>query len=96
MFSISGAHLTLRIRKLAFESMLKQEMGWYDDPKNKTGALCAWLSSDASKIQGVSALMHMHINNSLRLFNTGNFFLFSLPNRPRVVGLGPSFKVSSP
>ena len=54
MFSVAGAHLTLRMRRLAFEAMLKQEMGWYDDVKNSTGALCSRLSADAAAIQGVS------------------------------------------
>mgnify|MGYP006863782616 CR=1 FL=1 len=27
--------------------MLKQEMGWYDQEKNNTGALCARLSTSA-------------------------------------------------
>ena len=55
MFTIAGERLTLRMRKLAFEAMLKQEMGWFDDPVNGTGALCSRLSADASAIQGVSS-----------------------------------------
>lgn len=53
MFSVAGAHLTLRMRRMAFEAMLKQEMGWYDDVRNSTGALCSRLSADAAAIQGV-------------------------------------------
>ena len=54
MFTVAGEHLTLRMRKLAFASMLKQEMAWFDNPKNNTGALCSRLSADAAAIQGVS------------------------------------------
>ena len=54
MFALSGENLTVRLRRLAFEAMLKQEIGWFDQKRNSTGALCARLSSDASKIQGVS------------------------------------------
>ena len=57
MFAISGEKLTMRLRVQAFEAMLQQEMGWYDDPSNKTGALCTRLSSDASKVQGVRNIM---------------------------------------
>ena len=54
MFGIAGERLTLRLRKLAFSAMLRQEIAWYDDSKNTTGALCSRLSSDASSVQGVS------------------------------------------
>lgn len=33
-------------------------MGWYDDPKNSVGALCARLSGDAAAVQGVSTALH--------------------------------------
>lgn len=54
MFTVAGEHLTLRMRKMAFAAMLKQEMAWYDMPNNNTGALCSRLSADAAAIQGVS------------------------------------------
>ena len=56
MFSVAGETLTLRMRRLAFEAMLKQEMAWFDLPENGTGALCTRLSSDAAAIQGVSEI----------------------------------------
>ena len=62
MFTIAGEHLTLRMRKMAFEAMLRQEMGWFDHPSNNTGALCSRLSADAAAIQGVS-LDHLNKNN---------------------------------
>ena len=58
MFTVAGEHLTLRMRKLAFAAMLRQEMGWFDEPNNNTGALCARLSADAAAIQGVSLSLH--------------------------------------
>ena len=54
MFTVAGEHLTMRMRKMAFAAMLKQEMGWFDQPNNNTGALCSRLSADAAAIQGVS------------------------------------------
>ena len=56
MFTVAGEHLTLRMRKMAFAAMLKQEMGWFDQPNNNTGALCSRLSADAAAIQGVSLI----------------------------------------
>ena len=54
MFGISGENLTSRMRKDAFEAMLKQEMGWFDKVENNTGSLCARLSGDAAKVQGAT------------------------------------------
>jgi hypothetical protein len=42
----------MRLRGLLFEAMLRQEIGWYDDPANGTGTLCSKLSTDASAVQG--------------------------------------------
>ncbi|ORZ35602.1 multidrug resistance protein 1 [Catenaria anguillulae PL171] len=50
-FGIAGERLTKRIRENAFAAMLRQEMGWFDDEKNGTGALTARLSEQADKIQ---------------------------------------------
>jgi ATP-binding cassette, subfamily B (MDR/TAP), member 1 len=54
MFGIIGENLTMRLRKSTFTAMLTQEVAWYDDPKNSTGALCSRLSGDAASVQGVS------------------------------------------
>lgn len=54
MFGIAGEKMTERLRYQAFEAMLRQEIGWFDDKSNATGALCARLSGDASAVQGVS------------------------------------------
>lgn len=37
---------------MTFASMLKQEMGWFDDDKNSVGALSARLTGDAASVQG--------------------------------------------
>lgn len=52
-FGVSGARLTMRFRRLAFQAMLRQEVGWFDRQENSTGALCSRLSADAAAIQGV-------------------------------------------
>ena len=54
MFSISGQRLTERVRIYMFNHMLKQEMGWFDQDKNNTGALCARLSNNAEAISGAT------------------------------------------
>ncbi|XP_073533901.1 ATP-binding cassette sub-family B member 5-like isoform X4 [Phyllobates terribilis] len=51
MFGRSGEVLTMRLRHLAFKAMLRQEISWFDDKKNTTGALTTRLSTEAAQIQ---------------------------------------------
>ena len=55
-FSVSGEYLTSRLRVLSFESMLRQEIAWFDDARNSIGSLCSRLSADASNVQGATGL----------------------------------------
>lgn len=52
-FAKSGELLTRRLRKVGFQAMLRQEIGWFDDPRNSPGALTTRLATDASMVQGV-------------------------------------------
>ncbi|XP_021367207.1 multidrug resistance protein 1-like isoform X1 [Mizuhopecten yessoensis] len=54
LFGRSGECLTLRIRQMAFKAMLKQDITWFDDHKNSTGALTTRLATDASQIHGAA------------------------------------------
>lgn len=56
-FAKSGEMLTRRLRKVGFHTMLKQEIGWFDDPRNSPGALTTRLATDASMVQGVSNIL---------------------------------------
>ncbi|XP_053570110.1 ATP-binding cassette sub-family B member 5 [Bombina bombina] len=51
LFGRSGEVLTMRLRRMAFEAMLHQEIAWFDDKRNNTGALTTRLATDASQIQ---------------------------------------------
>ena len=65
-FAVSGDRLTIRLRELTFKAMLRQEIGWFDDERNSTGALTTRLASDAGQVQGVSHThTHTHTNISL-------------------------------
>ena len=44
----------MRLRGEMFEAMVQQEVAWFDEKSNSSGALCARLSGDASSVQGVS------------------------------------------
>lgn len=50
-FSKSGEELTLRMRKLTFSAMLRQEMSYFDYQANSVGALVTRLSSDAAALK---------------------------------------------
>lgn len=54
MFSISGERLTERVRKESFKAYLRQDVAYFDDPANSTGALSTRLSVEVAAIKGVS------------------------------------------
>ncbi|XP_062900203.1 ATP-binding cassette, sub-family B (MDR/TAP), member 4 [Mobula hypostoma] len=53
-FGQSGEKLTLRIRSMAFKAMIRQDISWFDDPKNSTGALTTRLANDAAQVRGAT------------------------------------------
>lgn len=58
MFNIAGVKLTSRLRTDVFKSTMSQEQGWFDDPRNGVGILCARLAGDCASVQGVSVQNH--------------------------------------
>ena len=44
------------MRSLAFKAMLRQEIGWFDEERNSSGALTIQLADDAAKIQGATGI----------------------------------------
>ncbi|KAI3888341.1 hypothetical protein MKX03_003093 [Papaver bracteatum] len=48
---VAGGKLVQRIRSLCFEKIVHQEMSWFDDHTNSSGALGTWLSTDALRVQ---------------------------------------------
>lgn len=53
MLTLAGENLTMRIRGRLFETMMEQEMAWFDKKDNGVGALCTRLSNQAASVQGV-------------------------------------------
>uniref|UniRef100_A0A8C0G9Z8 ATP-binding cassette sub-family B member 5 n=1 Tax=Chelonoidis abingdonii TaxID=106734 RepID=A0A8C0G9Z8_CHEAB len=51
LYGRSGEILTMRLRHMAFKAMLQQEISWFDDKKNNTGALTTRLATEAAQIQ---------------------------------------------
>lgn len=71
MFAKSGEILTRRVRKKGFESMLRQDIGWFDDHRNNPGSLAARLATDAAYVQGVSRENDV-IRKQTKSFNRNN------------------------
>lgn len=53
LFNMVSVYLTTRIRSLTLAAMIRQDVSWYDDPKNAVGALSVRLTGDAAAMQGV-------------------------------------------
>ncbi|KAM9200099.1 ATP-dependent translocase ABCB1-like isoform 1-T1 [Mergus octosetaceus] len=53
-FGKAGEILTMRLRFIAFKAMLRQDIAWFDDSKNSTGALTTRLANDASQVKGIA------------------------------------------
>nr|XP_006812790.1 PREDICTED: multidrug resistance protein 1-like [Saccoglossus kowalevskii] len=56
MFGVSGEKLTLRMRSKSFKAILRQDIGWFDDPRHNTGALTTRLATDASNIKNATGV----------------------------------------
>jgi ABC-type multidrug transport system fused ATPase/permease subunit len=81
-FAKSGEALTMRMRKLIFSALLRQEMSYFDHESNSTGALVTRLSSDASALKVISSVKlkifvfiennFSHFIKTARLFDNQN------------------------
>jgi len=47
----AGEMLTARVRSLAYKSMIRQELAWFDDPDHQVGSLTSKLANEASRIR---------------------------------------------
>ncbi|CAJ1079341.1 bile salt export pump [Xyrichtys novacula] len=74
-FAKSGELLTRRLRKVGFQAMLNQEIGWFDNAMNSPGALTTRLATDASMVQGATGSQIGMIVNSLT--NIGASFIIA-------------------
>ncbi|WJX22540.1 ATP-binding cassette sub- B member 9 [Trifolium repens] len=52
-FGVAGGKLVERIRSLTFTKVVHQEISWFDNPANSSGAVGARLSTDASMVKSL-------------------------------------------
>eukprot|EP00164_Ancoracysta_twista_P001384 GFYU01001804.1.p1 GENE.GFYU01001804.1~~GFYU01001804.1.p1 ORF type:complete len:1235 (+),score=430.50 GFYU01001804.1:168-3872(+) len=55
-FGFSGEKLTRRIRSMSFDAIIHQDMEFFDDEENSTGALATRLSTEATLISGMTGI----------------------------------------
>uniref|UniRef100_A0A452DYE3 Multidrug resistance protein 1 n=1 Tax=Capra hircus TaxID=9925 RepID=A0A452DYE3_CAPHI len=70
-FGKAGEILTRRLRYLVFRSMLRQDVSWFDDPKNTTGALTTRLANDATQVKGAVGSRLAVITQNITNLGTG-------------------------
>jgi ATP-binding cassette subfamily B (MDR/TAP) protein 1 len=97
MFGISGEALTLRVRQLTFKALLRQEIAYFDDPNNPTGALTTRLATDASAIQGATGFRMGMMLQAVGSLSVGIIigFIFSWKFALFILGTMPFIMVSA-
>ncbi|XP_059052145.1 ATP-dependent translocase ABCB1-like [Achroia grisella] len=53
-YGVAGEYLTERLRKRMFGTLLQQDVAYYDNKDNSTGALCARLAGEAAAVQAAT------------------------------------------
>ena len=68
IFGYLGEKITFKLRCLVFESVLEQEIKWFDRKENSSGTICARISDDGANIQSASGLRIGNLFQSISTF----------------------------
>ncbi|KAI8150323.1 P-loop containing nucleoside triphosphate hydrolase protein [Fennellomyces sp. T-0311] len=75
-FEVAGERYTSRLRGKLFRKLMKQEVAYYDDEENSTGALTSMLALDAKNINELITKIVGEIANMISLAITGFIIAF--------------------
>ncbi|CAG8553074.1 9962_t:CDS:10, partial [Ambispora gerdemannii] len=76
-FSLSAERLTRRLRDMAFRAIMAQEIGFFDEEKNNTGALTSKLAGDASKVEGLTGSLLGTVVQTIVAMSVGMIIAFA-------------------
>ncbi|XP_073843183.1 multidrug resistance protein homolog 65-like [Musca autumnalis] len=95
LFNYAGVWLTTRVRSMTFQTIMRQEMAWFDKDTNSVGALSARLSGDAAGVQGaigyplsglIQAFSNFVVGLTLSFYYSWKLALLCLSTCPIIVG----------
>ncbi|KAJ7530664.1 hypothetical protein O6H91_14G013400 [Diphasiastrum complanatum] len=76
-FAIVGHRLIRRIRHLSFDNIVRQEIGWFDEAENSSGAISARLSTDAAQVRIMVGDSLSLVVQNLATFTAGLLIAFN-------------------
>jgi len=77
LFAVAGGKLIERIRALSFQSIVRQEIAWFDNASNSSGALGTRLSVDALNVRRIAGDNLALIMQSIATLTTGFVIAFA-------------------
>jgi len=86
-FTSSAAALTARLRTLSFKAILRQDVEWFDQDKNSTGALTSQLSENPQKVNGLAGATLGAIVQSISTLIAGSVLGLAICWKIAVVGI---------
>ncbi|EOA15909.1 hypothetical protein CARUB_v10004001mg [Capsella rubella] len=76
-FGVAGGKLIKRIRSMSFDKVVHQEISWFDDTSNSSGAIGARLSTDASTVRSLVGDALALIVQNIATVTTGLIIAFT-------------------
>lgn len=71
MFGVVGENVTIKIRKVLYASIMRKNIGWFDDRENAPGILTSSMAQDTAVLNGVSTESLASIAESIFALVTG-------------------------
>ncbi|KAG2346722.1 P-loop containing nucleoside triphosphate hydrolase protein [Suillus weaverae] len=86
-FASSAAVLTAKLRSMSFKAILRQDIEYFDNEKNSTGALTSNLSDNPQKINGLAGVTLGTIIQSITTILSGLAIGLAYAWKPALVGM---------